>query len=204
MGIKFVQKILAVVIATQFVTAQIFAAIPNRDRGVNVDLSLVTVSYSGQGIDFSRIAQFQPDGISVQDVSRMIPTNMNPSNNGSQVASQIFDQSMQSLFNSEAFKASDLGKTTHKVEKSMQQDISIGGTAPDSIKHNFKFNMQAAQTKAAIDYSGFGNAQLSYKASGQELNLEIFHKVSNNMKIAYNHINTPNDQRDMVSFNLGF
>ncbi len=201
---KFTQKILAVSISSLIISSQVFASIPFRDRGVNIDLNIVSVSYSGTGIDFSRIAQFSLKEYSSQDVSKMIPTNMAASNDTGHVVSQIFDRSMQSLFNSDSFKASDIGRSTHKIEKSMQQDITIGGSSPNSIQHNFKFNMQAAQGKALIDYSGFAKAQLSYQAASQELNLEIFHHITSNMKVAYNHINNPSDQRDTVSLKLGF
>ena len=197
-------KVLITIIASQFLAAQIFANIPYHDRGVALDFNLVSSSCSGTGIDFSRIAQIFPDSISSDDVSRMIPTDIPATANGGQVASHIADRSMQSYFNSESFKATNLGKTSHSVEKSIQQDVTIGGSAPNSIQHNFKFNMQAAQTTARIDYTGYANANLSYKASAQELNLEVYHNLAANMKLAYNHINSPSDQRDVVSLRLGF
>jgi hypothetical protein len=201
---KLTQKILTASISLMILSSQVLASIPFRDRGVNIDLSLVSMSCSGAGIDFSRIAQFSLDEYTSKDISKMIPTNMAASNDTGHVASQILDQSMQSLFNSESFKTSDIGRSTHKIEKSMQQDVTIGGSAPDSIQHNFKFNMQAAQGKALIDYSGFGHAQISYQVASQELNLEVFHHITGNMKVAYNHINNPSDQRDTVSLKLGF
>ncbi len=197
-------KVLTTLIATQFIAAQIFASIPRHDRGVDLDLSLVTTSCSGAGIDFSRIAQIFPDSLSTQDVSMVIPTDIPATATGGQVASHIADKSMQSYFNSESFKSTNLGKTSHSVEKSIQQDVTIGGSSPDSIQHNFKFDMQAAQQTARINYSGYTNAQLSYKASGQELNFEVYRNLAKNMKLAYNHINSPNDQRDVVSLHLGF
>ncbi len=201
---KLLKQTLMITLTILLSSTQLLASIPFRDRGVNIDLSLVSQSCSGSGIDFSRIAQFSFEDYSSQDVSMMIPTNMAASNDTGHIASQILDRSMQSLFNSEYFKSTDLGKTSHKVEKSMQQNVTIGGTAPNSIQHNFKFNMQAAQGKALIDYSGFANAQLSYQVSSQELNLEIYHHLSGNVKLAYNHINNPTDQRDTVSLKLGF
>ena len=144
------------------------------------------------------------DGLSYDDVSQIIPIDILASGNGGQVASQIADKSMRSYFNSAAFKSTNLGKTTHSVEKSLQQDVRIAGSSPNAIQHNIKFNMHANQAKAVIDYAGYANAQLSYKVSGQELNLEIYHNITQNMKIAYNHINNSNDQRDVVSLKLGF
>ena len=197
-------KIFILVLVAQLISSQLLASIPFRDRGVRIDLSLVSQSCSGTGIDFSRIAQYSPEAYSSQDVSMMIPTNMAASSDTGHVASQIIDRSMQSLFNSEVFKTSDIGRTTHRVEKSIQQDVTIGGSSPHSIKHTFKFNMQAAQGKALIDYTGFTHAQLSYQASSQELNLEVYRHLTSTMRIAYNHINSPTDQRDTVSLKLGF
>ncbi len=197
-------KLQSILVATQFMAAQIFASIPFHDRGISLDLNLVSNSHSEMGIDFSRIARIRPEGFSYEYISRLLPTDIPASASGSQVASQIADNSMRAYFNSESFKATNFGKTSHNVEKSMRQNVTISGSSPASIKHDFKFNMQATQTKAVIDYKGFTNAQLSYTASSQELNFEVFRKLSNNMKIAYNHINSSGDQRDIVSLNLGF
>ncbi len=197
-------KLISTIIATQFLAAQIFASIPRHDRGVGLDLSIVSSSYSETGIDFSRVAQIFPDGISYDDVSRLIPTDIPASASGGQVASHIADKSMQAYFNSESFKSTDIGKTSHQVEKKMQQDVTIVGSSPNAIQHNIKFNMQATQGKAVIDYTGYTNAQLSFSASTSEVNLEVFRKITSNVKLAYNHISNPNDQRDVVSLKLGF
>lgn len=197
-------KFATTLILAQFFSAQIFANIPYRDRGVDIDFSL-TSSYSQNGIDLSRIALVHPtEDITYADVSRMVPTNISVTASGGEVASQIADRSVQAYFNSDSFKSTDIGKTSHSVEQSLKQDVTIAGSSPDSIKHNFKFNMQASQAKAMLDYSGFTNAQLSYKASGQELNFEVYHNLTSTMKLAYNHINNPTDQRDVVSLKLGF
>ncbi len=188
----------------QFLSVQTFANIPFRDRGIDIDFSL-TSSYSQNGIDFSRIALIHPyEDITYADVSRVVPTDIPASASGGQVASQIADRSVQAYFNSESFKATNIGKTSHSVEQSLKQDLTIAGSSPDAVQHNFKFNMQATQAKAMIDYTGFTNAQLSYKASKQELNFEVFRNLTQTMKVAYNHINSPNDQRDVVSLRYGF
>ncbi len=197
-------KVLNFIVGIQLLSAQLFASIPNRDQGVAIDFSL-TSSYSQNGIDFSRIGQVFPyEDISYADVSRLVPTDIPATASGGQVASQIADKGMQAYFNSDSFKSTSIGKTSHSVEKSLKQDVTIGGSEPDAIKHNFRFNMQATQAKAMLDYTGYTNAQLSYKASGQELNLEIFRQLTQSMKIAYNHINNPTDQRDVVSLKFGF
>ncbi len=197
-------KLISTIVATQFLAAQVFASIPRQDRGISLDLNLVSSAYSQNGIDFSSMAQIRPDGLSSEDVSRLIPLDMPANSSTDLVVTHIADKSMHSFFNSRAFKSTNIGKTSHQVEQAMNQNVTIGGSAPNSIKHNFKFNMQATQQKASVDYTGYTNAQLSYIASTQEVNLEVFRAVTTNVKLAYNHIHNSTSQQDLVSLKIGF
>lgn len=201
---EVLQNSIAASLVFCLITSKSMASIPAKDKGAQLDLSLVSSSYNQYGIDISRIARVIPEEINSKDIEKVIPLNMLATNQMGTITSQIVDQSLRSVFASDSFKQTNLGKTSQKIEKTMQQDVGFGGAEPDSIQHKFKFNMQATQTQATIDYSGYTNAQLSYKAGAQELNLEWYRTLSENTKLAFNHIDTPIDSKNLVSLKMSW
>lgn len=134
-----------------------------------------------------------------EDIALIIPDDLSPSSDGGQIASQILDHSLSNLFNSDAVKKSDLGRTAQVVEKSMEGDLAFGGETPDSIKHSLKFAMRASQTRAMVEYSGITKAQLSYSISQQRVQLEVEEEMAANTQLVFNHSNTRTDRTDMLS-----
>ena len=154
-----------------------------------------------RGFDASTIEPVRPyNEVDSSDISKMIPQDMQATSDGGQVAARIADRSMNSLMDSPLMKSSDIGRAAKSVEHSMQADMSVGGTEPDSVKHSFHFDVQAAQTKAQLKYEGITHANLTYQVSGQTLNFEVREPMKM-MKtdLVYNHVDTWNDRRDTLS-----
>jgi hypothetical protein len=168
-------------------------------------LSIYNISWQSQdfrkGLDASLITPIQSLNVTrSEDVAKMIPADMAPSSDFGAVSSQILDRSISSLFNSPLIRNSDIGRTAHQMEKSMESNIELGGAEPDSIKHSFKFAMKAAQTRAQIEYSGLTNAQLSYQIAGSTLDFEVREPVAAiGTQVVFNHIDKPSDRTDVVS-----
>lgn len=135
-----------------------------------------------------------------EDVSRIIPSNMAPTNNDGLVAGQIFDHSFSNWFNSEEVRRSPLGRTAHKVEKSLTSEIAIGGTKADSVRHNIRFQMKAAQTQAQVEYTGLTTAQFTYFMMQDKSDIEVREPMKAlNTQLVFNHTITRDDRRDVVS-----
>lgn len=154
-----------------------------------------------KGIDISNIKPVESSrATKPEDVSKIIPSDMKPTSDGGMVAAQILDHSLSNWFNSEAVRNSDLGRTAHQVEKSMEGDVSFGGGQPDSIKHNFRFAMRAAQTHAQIGYTGLTNAQVTYYMLQNKTDFEVREAVKPlGTQLVYNEIVTREDTRRTVS-----
>jgi hypothetical protein len=197
-------KILAVAL-TQFVMiGQVFAAIPRGLPTVQPNRSLVIKRV---GFDFSKgfdIASVRPvqslRETRSEDISKIIPADMTPTTNGSLVATQILDHSLSNWFNSEAVRSSSIGHTAHRIEKSMEGDLSFGGTQPESTKHSLKFSMKATQTRADVEYTGLTTAQVTYFVLQEKTNIEIREPVrALNTQVVYNDIASKEDRTQMVS-----
>ena len=77
---------------------------------------------------------------------------------------------------------------------------AIGGTRPNSTKHEFNFAMQPAQARAFVKYRGVANAELSYQAAGSTVNFEVNERVEAfRSHIVYAHTVKPGDSIDSVS-----
>jgi hypothetical protein len=188
-----------VLLAVTLVTSVGYCAIPRTSRTLSFYLSARDFS---RGFDLALIKPIESTRtIRMEDVSKVIPFHeMRSSNDGGYVASQILDHSLSNFFNSPTVRNSDLGRTAHQVEKSMEGDVAFGGTEPESIKHAFKFAMRATQTRAQVEYTGLTNAQLTYNVFQARLNLEVREPMKAlNTQVVYNHITQPGDQIDMVS-----
>lgn len=141
--------------------------------------------------------------IKPNDVAMWIPTNMQPTGSGSQVASQIFDFGMSNLMKSPEFKNNSVVRSAQSLESVMASDLSLGGEDGDT-KHVFKFRMKPAQTSAQLGYQGFITARLNYHIGQESLNVEISEKVVGDTDLVLSHADTRDDRREMLSMRWNF
>ncbi|MCM2280363.1 MAG: hypothetical protein NDI61_00795 [Bdellovibrionaceae bacterium] len=158
------------------------------------------------GTDFSRVIQplESVHEIKTEDVARWIPVNMAPSDDGSAVASQIFDFGVQNLLKSPDFKNNSLVRSAQKMESVMGSDMSFGGTQAGDTKHVFKFRMKPTQSAAQLNYEGLVNARVDYQIARSALNVEISEKVATHTDLVITHADTRNDRREMLSMRWSF
>lgn len=141
-----------------------------------------------------------PNEIKSEDVSQLIPHDMQPGNDASQVASRILDRSLNSWMNSPMMKGSSLVKTAKSFENTMGSNVSVGGDDPEQTKHSIQFNVRAEQARAFVKYEGITNAQLSYQVGSDRVDLEVREPMTLlETDLVYNHTNSRADSRDIVS-----
>ncbi len=100
---------------------------------------------------------------------------------------------------SPAMKQSSVGRTANTVQNSMKTEASFGGADPSATQHSFAFNLNPFETKAQMKYKGFTNASLTYNMSVAKLDFEMYRDVDKMTKLVYNHVDTHEDHRDIVS-----
>jgi hypothetical protein len=185
-------------VTAQVLCTPVMASIPGSNHNYKkINLGLVS-TVNNASIDMSKVEPVESLTIINQaDIAKMIPVEkMQASNDTGAVASQILDRSLSSFFDSDAVRHSDMGKTAHQVEDSMQTNVNFGS---GEIKHSFKFKVEASQTRAQMDYSGLTNAQVSYQAAQRQFNVEMYENLSARSKIVFDHTDLPNDTREVVS-----
>lgn len=138
------------------------------------------------------------------DMAALIPLDMKPTDNSSEVFSQVADKSMTTILNSEAVRGTSLGRAATEVEQKLKTEVTIGGNEPKSIQHKFNFSAQAFQATAQVLYTGLTNAALKYKVAEQKLGVEVFEKVTGDKDLVMSHTMTPDDRLSEVSLRWNF
>lgn len=153
-----------------------------------------------KGADLRHVDRVHEIGI---DYSVVIPGNLSPVRDAGGVSSQIIDHTLTSFFKQGPIKNTFVGRAAETVEKKMKAEVDIGGSEPDSIQHNIKFQVKASETKASMEYRGITNAALSYVIASRKTNLEISESLGGGRSnIVYTHSDEPNDRRDVLSLRL--
>ena len=152
-----------------------------------------------KGTDVRGIQRVQELGF---DYSMIIPASLSPVSDAGGVSAQIFDHSITAFLNQASIKNSFVGRTAETVEKKMKAEVALGGSEPDSIQHNIKFQMKASETKASMEYRGLTNCDLSYSVGARKTNFEVFEKLGTASNVVFTHSDEPSDRRDVVSLRM--
>ena len=176
----------------------------NHQIVMQIQKNLLLDSQSRPSISPELIANYKQMKASEKplDMSLLIPMDMSPSDDSVQVFSKVADKSANQFFNSSEMRATALGRTATSVENSMKQEVVFGGS--QSTEHSFKFNLQAFQTLAQIQYKGFTNAALKYKANESKVALEIFEKILGGKDVVLSHVMSPSDRLSQLSLRWNF
>ncbi|PIS10867.1 MAG: hypothetical protein COT73_07055 [Bdellovibrio sp. CG10_big_fil_rev_8_21_14_0_10_47_8] len=195
------------VIAPQLALGSRHPASINRAALVMSQPSKIFYGNDGQSLSPLLIADFNAIRASEKpfDVSQVIPQNMQPSENSSQVFSQVADRGLNSLFNSDSFRQSSIGRTATDVSNKMQQEVVVGGSqAPGSIEHKLNFNFQAFQSTAQVEYTGITHAAVKYKIAESKLDFSVSEKVAQNKDLVLSHTIGADDRLSQVSVRWTF
>lgn len=123
--------------------------------------------------------QQENDKITQNDVAKIIPTDLQQTDDINLVAAKIADRSIQAWFNSAAVQSSPLGRTAKTVEQKMTTDITLKADEPQAIEHKFSFQVLALQAMAKVQYTGWMNAVFNYDAKAAASMVEFSEKVFN-------------------------
>jgi len=139
------------------------------------------------------------------DAGQVIPTDMKPTDNASQVFSRLADLGMTAFFNSDAFRGSQLGKTTTQVQEDLKTEIIVGDQSnPKSIQHKFNINFEVFQAMAQMTYTGFTNLKIKYKPIASEVDFEISEKLDESRDLVFDHLASSDQQTSQVSVRWTF
>lgn len=176
-----------------------------------VTLTLLTVTQAQAKLDHSTTKPLvMPVGVSEdaqeitnKDVEKIIPTDLQATNDMNKVAVRIADRSLQTWFNSAAVKGSALGRTADNVQQKMSTDVTVKSDEPQAVEHKFSMQLLALQAMAKIQYTGWLNAVFNYDAKAAESMVEFSEKVFNK-DLFVNHTSSPREDVSTVGIKWGW
>lgn len=141
--------------------------------------------------------------ITSQDVEKIIPTDLEATNDMNKVASKIADRSLQTWFNSAAVKNSAIGRTAASVQDTMSTDITLKSDEPQAVEHRFSMQLLALQAMAKLQYTGWLRAVFNYDAKAAASMVELSDKIFNK-DLFLNHTNSSKETISTVGIKWGW
>jgi len=141
--------------------------------------------------------------ITQKDVEKIIPTDLQQTDDMNKVAARIADRSIQAWFNSSQVQASALGQTATTVQKKMTAEVAVKSDEPQAVEHKFSMQLMALQAMARVQYTGWLNAVFNYDAKAAQSMVEFSEKVFNK-DLFVNHTNSPNGNVSSVGIKWGW
>lgn len=141
--------------------------------------------------------------LTAQDVEKIIPTDLQATDDMSKVATRIADHTLQTWFNSAAVKGSVFGRTATTVQQKMATDVTVKSDEPQAVEHKFSMQLLALQAMAKVQYTGWLNAVFNYDAKAAESMVEFSEKVFNK-DLFVNHISSPREDVSTVGIKWGW
>lgn len=137
------------------------------------------------------------------DIGKVIPTDMQDSNDQNAVANRIGDHAIQNWLNSPVMRNSSVGRTAHQVQDAMKTEVVVQGGSSSgkaSIDHKFSFQVLALQASSRLKYTGWLNAQVNFDSRARETIFEVTEKVWDDKDFVISH--TANQVQDLSSVGL--
>lgn len=140
--------------------------------------------------------------ITSQDIQKIIPLDMRPSEDAGYVAGKVGDRAFQLWMKSPAMQSSSLGRTATQVEQSMRAEVDLPetGEGSESVNHKLGFSILALQAVARMTYSGWVNAELNHDARAKATIFQISERVWDNKQITLSH--TANSDQGLSALGL--
>jgi hypothetical protein len=141
--------------------------------------------------------------ITSKDVEKIVPTDMQATDNMNQVAGRIADRGLQAWFNSPQVQGSALGQTAKTVQKNMATDITVKSNEPQAVEHKVSMQLMALQAAAKVQYSGLVNAVVNYDARAAQSMVELSEKVFNK-DLFVNHTSSTHEDVSSIGIKWGW
>lgn len=136
------------------------------------------------------------------DMNQVVPLDMPATDDGQQVFSRVADRGVTSFFNSPDIRQSSLGRVATQIEESVNQEVSLGEKG--SVQHKLNFNLQAFQSIARIQYTGYANLAVEYKSKESLMGFEIFENIGENKQMVLNHKINPEQRLSSMDMRWSF
>lgn len=140
-----------------------------------------------------------------RDIQFFIPMDLKPTDNEQTVATQIVYHSLNSLLKTRMVRTSAVGKLVGSIGGPVEEEMNMGKSKINNygkvseVDHKVKLKLEALKTEAAVKYSGFVNAKLSYTVLNKAVDFEISEQLDKNTQLVLNHHDAHGEKTESLS-----
>lgn len=121
------------------------------------------------------------------DVAKIIPTNIAPGTATKDVVNKIADKTIGYLMSSTNFKETGLGMFTARAQEKLRVDYALSEGSAQDVSHKLSFRLEAFQSQAKVEYSGWLNASINYDAKASATDIVLKESIFNNKILSLTH-----------------
>ncbi|MEK2689766.1 hypothetical protein [Bdellovibrio sp. GT3] len=136
--------------------------------------------------------------ITQEDVKKVIPTDRLGSESTSSMMGRIADRTFNLWFNSDVVQESLLGRVVQETQETLKTDVVVPASTKQGTSHKFSFRVEAFQALAKMEYKGWLNAAVNYRAAASETEVQFQEKVFENKDLILSHKGTRTDSLAMI------
>lgn len=125
--------------------------------------------------------------ISKKDVEEVVPTDINAEDSSSSIFSRILDRGFNYWYKNSELKKSAVGRAADSAQEKLKTDVVVPANSKGGTNHKFSFRVEAFQTLAKMEYTGWTKAAVKYNAARAETNFEVSEKVWKNKDLVVSH-----------------
>ncbi len=144
----------------------------------------------------------QDNAPTYSDYVRVVPSDIQSSQNPVYVVTKFGDQALQNFLNSPQVQSSSVGRTASTVQNAMKADVSLGGTKspenPQGVDHKLSLQYMALQAQTRVKYSGWTTATFNHDAKARQSDIEISEKIFKNKDLVLSQSKNETEVRNSV------
>lgn len=184
-----------------------WASIPATDK--HIDL-LPIVSCSVDLVNLKAPEGWHQSLFSKENIVRYVPADLTPTTNdralGTEIQNKMGQRITDDILQGDFFRKSSTAKMVNDLQKMTNRQVSIGGDAPGSIAHTFKFQVKAVERYAVMDYEGFFKSTVSYNLDSNLAKIDVTRKLRESIVLSISESAnfTNNEINQTVSLTYNF
>lgn len=133
-----------------------------------------------------------------------IPDNLSHRDSSHVALSKIADKSIHFLFKNSSIGQSTMGRLAQDVEETMIQEVDLGSSTDENIKHKLVVNVQAFTGEARVQYEGYMKASFKYSLVHSDVGVEIFESIDKSKELVLSHTVSPLGEDSKVAVRWSF
>lgn len=141
------------------------------------------------------------DPIDKQTIALVIPMNLTPGSDEEEVQRMVLDHNLQNFVEGRYIKNQELVESAQKVQEALKPSFSLGGE-PNGVQHKVDLHIEAFQSRAKLNYSGYLKSDVVYTAEHNNVEVSVYEDLSPRTRLGVEHKSENDLSRVKIDFSF--